>query len=142
MELLVEHAYAAFSEEARRRAIDYRRELNAAPVLTTDGDRVLQIITNLLANAFRWTPDGGTVALELAASNGSVSVAVEDTGPGIGPVEQERIFRPFWSRDDSGTGLGLAIAHALAVALGGRIELDSRPGQGSRFKLVLPSGPV
>jgi len=140
MELLVEHAYAAFSEEARRRAIDYRRELNAAPVLTTDGDRVLQIITNLLANAFRWTPDGGTVALELAASNGSVSVAVEDTGPGIGPVEQERIFRPFWSRDDGGTGLGLAIARELAVALGGRIELDSDVGRGSRFELVLPAG--
>jgi two-component system sensor histidine kinase BaeS len=108
-------------------------------VLTTDGDRVLQIITNLLANAFRWTPDGGTVALELDASNGSVSVAVEDTGPGIGRVEQDRIFRPFWSRDDGGTGLGLAIARELAVALGGRIDLDSDVGRGSRFELVLPA---
>jgi signal transduction histidine kinase len=103
---------------------------------------VLQIISNLLSNAFRWTPDGGRVELELGASNGRVSVAVDDSGPGVAIEEQERIFRPFWSRDDSGTGLGLAIAHELAVALGGRIELDSRPGQGSRFKLVLPAGPV
>ncbi len=139
MERLVDRAFGTFSEEARRRGIDYRRELEAAPVLTTDGDRVLQIITNLLANAFRWTPDGGRVALELRAENGSVSVAVEDTGPGIARSEQERIFRPFWSRDDGGTGLGLAIARELSLALGGRIELQSEQGFGSRFELVLPA---
>jgi signal transduction histidine kinase len=54
--------------------------------------------------------------------------------------ERERIFRPFWSRDGGGTGLGLAIARELAVALGGRIELESKPGRGSRFRLVLPAG--
>jgi signal transduction histidine kinase len=100
---------------------------------------VLQIISNLLTNAFRWTPNGGRVQLELAASNGRIAVAVDDTGPGVAPEEQGRIFRPFWSRDDSGTGLGLTIAHELAVALGGTIELDSKPGRGSRFELVLPS---
>jgi signal transduction histidine kinase len=139
MEQLVDFAYTAFSEEARRRGIDYRCDLRASPVLTTDGDRVLQIISNLLANAFRWTPDGGRIGIELAAENGTVSVAVEDTGPGIDRVEQERIFRPFWSRDDTGTGLGLAIAHELSVALGGRIELASEVGFGSRFELVLPA---
>ena len=139
MGALVDRAYTAFAEEARRRGIDYRVDVQEAPVIETDGDRVLQIISNLLANAFRWTPDGGRVALELGADNGAVSVAVEDTGPGIGPVEQERIFRPFWSRDDAGTGLGLAIARELTIALGGRIELDSRLGAGSRFELVLPA---
>jgi signal transduction histidine kinase len=139
MERLVDHAYASFAEEARRRGIDYRADLRAAPTIVTDGDRVLQIITNLLANAFRWTPDGGRVGVELTASNGQVAVAVEDTGPGIGKLEQERIFRPFWSRDDAGTGLGLAIARELAVALGGRIELASEIGFGSRFELVLPA---
>jgi signal transduction histidine kinase len=142
MERLCDQAYSAFGEEARRRRIDYGKHFEARPTIVSDGDRVLQIISNLLSNAFRWTPDGGRVELELTASNGRVSVAVDDNGPGVAVEEQERIFRPFWSRDDSGTGLGLAIAHELAVALGGRIELDSRPGQGSRFKLVLPSGPV
>src|SRR3989440_650182 len=83
--------------------------------------------------------EGARLELELTASNGRVSVAVDDTGPGVAIEEQERIFRPFWSRDDSGTGLGLAIAHELAAALGGSIQLDSRPGQGSRFELILPS---
>jgi signal transduction histidine kinase len=141
MARLCDQAYAAFGEEARRREIDYEKRFDASPTIVTDGDRVLQIISNLLSNAFRWTPDGGKVELELAASNGRVSVAVDDNGPGVPPAERDRIFRPFWSRDDSGTGLGLAIAHELAVALGGRIELRSEPGGGSRFELVLPAGP-
>src|SRR6266480_295492 len=141
MTRLCEQAYAAFGEEARRRDIDYEKRFDASPTIVTDGDRVLQIISNLLSNAFRWTPNGGKVELELGASNGRVSVAVDDNGPGVPAAEQERIFRPFWTRDDSGTGLGLAIAHELAAALGGRIELQSEPGEGSRFELVLPSGP-
>jgi two-component system, OmpR family, sensor kinase len=139
MERLCEQAYAAFGEEARRRGIDYEKRFDAKPTIVSDGDRVLQIISNLLSNAFRWTPNGGKVELELAASNGRVSVAVDDTGPGITSAERDRIFRPFWSRDDSGTGLGLAIAHELAAALGGSIELESQPGSGSRFELVLPA---
>jgi signal transduction histidine kinase len=138
MEQLSERAYAAFGEEARRRGIDYRLDVRAQPVIVTDGDRVLQIIVNLLSNAFRWTPEGGTIELGLSSQNGSVEVAVVDTGPGITPEEQERIFRPFWSRDGGGTGLGLAIARELALALGGEISLDTEPGRGSRFVLVLP----
>jgi signal transduction histidine kinase len=140
MERLVERAFAAFGEEARRREIDYRLEIDARPVVVTDGDRVLQIISNLLANAFKWTPEGGRIELTLARAGGAVQVEVSDTGPGIAPEEQERIFRAFWSRDGGGTGLGLAIARELAVALGGRIELDSEPGRGSRFRLVLRGG--
>jgi signal transduction histidine kinase len=139
MQQLCERAYTAFGDVARRRSIDYRSDIEARPVILTDGDRVLQIISNLLANAFRWTPEGGRIELELSASNGAVSVAVADSGPGIGADERERIFRPFWSRDGGGTGLGLAIARELALALGGEIELSSEPGRGSRFVLVLPT---
>src|SRR5438105_1957931 len=138
MKRLCDQAYAAFGEEARRRGIDYQRVFEASPTIVSDGDRVLQIISNLLSNAFRWTPDGGKVELELAAENGAVSVAVDDTGPGIPARERERIFRPFWSQDHGGTGLGLAIARELALALGGKIDLESEPGKGSRFELVLP----
>jgi signal transduction histidine kinase len=77
--------------------------------------------------------------VRLSSENGSVSVVVADTGPGISKEERERIFRPFWSRDGGGTGLGLAIARELAVALGGSIELQSAPGSGSRFELLLPT---
>ena len=68
-----------------------------------------------------------------------VSFVVADSGPGISLEEQARIFRPFFSRDGSGTGLGLAIARELATALGGRIELQTEPGLGSRFTLLLPA---
>jgi signal transduction histidine kinase len=138
MRSLCERAYATFAEEARTRGVEYDLELGGGAVLLTDGDRVLQIVTNLIANALHWTPAGGRVDLALDARNGEVMVAVEDTGPGIAPQEAEWIFRPFWSGDGGGTGLGLAIARELALALGGRLELDSEPGRGSRFVLVLP----
>jgi signal transduction histidine kinase len=138
---VLDHAFGAFTEEARRRQIDYSVASNGdAPVIVSDGDRVLQIISNLLSNAFRWTPDGGRVELQLEASNGAVNVDVVDSGPGIPLEQRERIFRPFISHDVDGTGLGLPIARELANALGGRIELDSKPGRGSRFRLVLPGG--
>ena len=136
---LIDRAYAAFDQEAKRREITYEQIVRAEPVITSDGDRVLQIISNLLSNAFHWTPDGGRIAVELGAENGSVSIAVQDNGPGIAAHEQERIFRAFWSLDGRGTGLGLAIARELATALGGRIDLESAPGRGSRFEFVLPS---
>lgn len=137
---LVEQAYQTFGEEARRREIDYRLvEAEAPPTIVTDGDRVLQVITNLLANAFRWTPDGGTIELSAGAVNATVRVDVTDSGPGIGSEERERVFAPFISRDNHGTGLGLPIARELAVALGGRLELESEVGRGSRFRLVLPA---
>jgi two-component system sensor histidine kinase BaeS len=140
MSRLVEHAYGAFGDEARRREIDYRLlEDGDPPTIITDGDRVLQVITNLLTNAFRWTPDGGLIELEMHAVNGVVRVDVVDTGPGIGPDAQEQIFRPFVSSDTQGTGLGLPIARELAGALGGRIEVESAVGKGSRFRLVLPT---
>jgi signal transduction histidine kinase len=141
MERLLETAYVVFGEEAKRRGIRYERHVGPSPIIVSDGDRVLQIISNLLANAFRWTPDGGRVDLELHASNGKLAVSVEDSGPGIDPHERDRIFRPFWTHDGRGTGLGLAIARELALALGGRIELESEVGKGSRFQLVLPTEP-
>jgi signal transduction histidine kinase len=138
MRALCERAYATFAEEAKARGVDYELALGEGAVLITDGDRVLQIVTNLLANALHWTPERGRVDLGLATDNGEVKVAVTDTGPGIEPEAKERIFRAFWSGDDGGTGLGLTIARELANALGGRLELHSEPGRGSRFVLVLP----
>jgi two-component system sensor histidine kinase BaeS len=107
-------------------------------VIVTDGDRVFQIVSNLVSNAFRWTPDGGRVSLALAQDNGTISVSVADTGPGIRPAEQERIFRPFWSRDGGGTGLGLAIARDLTAAHGGTITVSSTVGKGAAFTVMIP----
>jgi len=139
MGALLDQAFETYRDEARRRSIDYRREVRSRPVITSDGDRVLQVVGNLLSNAFKATPDGGRISLELAQENGSVRVAVEDSGPGIAAAARERLFRPFVSESGSGTGLGLAIAKELSAALGGQIVLESEVGSGSRFELVLPA---
>jgi signal transduction histidine kinase len=136
---VLDHAYGAFTEEARRRDIRYQLDAKGEPpVIVSDGDRVLQVISNLLSNAFRWTPDGGSIDLGVVSANGIVRVDVVDSGPGIPLGEGDRIFDPFISHDVNGTGLGLPIARELALALGGRIEVHSEPGRGSRFRLVLP----
>jgi two-component system OmpR family sensor kinase len=136
---LLDQAFQTFTEEARRRGIEYECALDVNPVISTDGDRLLQIVSNLLDNAFAWTPDGGRIALGLAAHNGTVAVSVSDSGPGISPAERKRIFRPFWSRAGDGTGLGLPIARQLALAMGGELVLESEIGRGSRFELRLPA---
>jgi len=141
LERLVGQAYETFSEQARARRIDFALAATASPVIVSDGDRVLQIVDNLLSNAFRATPDGGRIVLGLSERDGSIIVvSVEDNGPGIGDDLRERLFRPFVSGASGGTGLGLTIARELAIALGGRIELETAPGAGARFELLLPAG--
>jgi signal transduction histidine kinase len=142
MGALLDQAYETFRDEARRRSIDFERDVRDRPVLVSDGDRVLQIVANLLSNAFRATPDGGRISLGLELRDGAVRVAIDDSGPGIPPERRERLFRPFVSESGSGTGLGLAIAKELANALGGRIDLESEVGVGTRFELVLPAAAV
>jgi signal transduction histidine kinase len=139
LQRLVEQGFQSFAEEARRRQIRYDLDVGADPVVRTDGDRVLQIVSNLLSNAFSWTPDGGSISLALSQANGAVFVAVTDSGPGIPPGDRERVFRPFVSDNGSGTGLGLAISRELAQALGGELTLNSVLGRGSRFELRLPA---
>jgi signal transduction histidine kinase len=139
MAQLVDQAYDRYRDEAERRGIDYRQDVRDRPVIVSDGDRVLQVVGNLLSNAFHATPDGGRVSLGLARRNGTVHVAIEDSGPGIPAEARERLFRPFVSELSGGTGLGLAIAKEISTALGGRIELASEVGKGSRFELVLPA---
>ena len=143
LQRVLDQAYGAFAEEARRREIDYSLSgADAAPVIVSDGDRVLQVITNLLSNAFRWTPNGGRIQLRLARTNGLVSVDVVDSGPGVPLSQRTRIFEAFVSDDVNGTGLGLPIAKELAQALGGGIELGANADSGSRFRLVLPVAPA
>jgi signal transduction histidine kinase len=136
---LLEQAAAAFREKARATDIAFETPVEGAPTVITDGDRVLQIVTNLLDNAFRWTPRGGRVELGCVTTNGIAAIKVTDTGRGIAAAEREAVFHPFYSRrGEGGTGLGLSISRELAQALGGRLSVESTPGEGSTFTLTLP----
>ena len=115
---------------------------DSIPVVDIDPDRLAQVIGNLLSNAIKYTTEG-TVAVEAAVEEDSVAIVVRDTGIGISHDEQTRIFEPFYrSRRDTrfpqGMGLGLSIARDLVVAHGGRLEVESTPGRGSRFTIWLP----
>jgi signal transduction histidine kinase len=113
------------------------------PAVDVDPDRLAQVVGNLLSNAIKYTPPRGTVSLDAGVEGEEVWIGISDTGPGITPEEQERIFAPFYRsqpgrRFPQGMGLGLNIAYALVAAHGGRLELDSTPGLGSRFTVWLP----
>lgn len=108
-----------------------------------DFRRVLQIVTNLVTNAVRYSPEGGVVAMAIDTGHNEARLSVIDQGPGIAATDQERIFEKFERLDVSepgGTGLGLYIARRLARAMGGELTVDSVPGNGARFTLSLPSG--
>ncbi|GAB4419515.1 MAG: hypothetical protein Kow00106_15740 [Anaerolineae bacterium] len=115
------------------------------PRVLGDGDRLAQVFTNLLDNAIKHTPAGGSVTLSAAATRDGVTVTVRDTGEGIPPEDLSRIFERFYQVDksrrrdaESGLGLGLAIARQIVEAHGGTIKASSTVGQGSTFTVWLP----
>ena len=109
-----------------------------------DVDRIVQAVGNLVGNAIKFTPRGGTVTLSVTRDDDGVRFRVEDTGVGIAPENIPHLFDRFWQAHESGrggAGLGLVIAHGIADGHGGRIEVESQPGRGSAFTLVLPEQP-
>ncbi|WP_323003178.1 sensor histidine kinase [Denitromonas sp.] len=124
---------------ARQREIVFTHACECGTTrLMADRKALAGALTNLLENALQFTPAGGTVSLLATCDAEQVSFVVEDTGPGISPDQQQRLFEPFFTTRAEGTGLGLAIARGVARAHGGEIDLASRLGEGSRFRLVVP----
>jgi signal transduction histidine kinase len=106
-----------------------------------DGEAIRSSILNLVLNSFEAMPDGGRVSLALRAGENELVVEVRDTGPGIPEEDLERVFEFAFSTREGGHGLGLAMVHQCIVEEhGGRIDLESRPGDGTRVNLVLPVG--
>jgi signal transduction histidine kinase/DNA-binding NarL/FixJ family response regulator len=114
---------------------------DSLPTIMADEERILQVLTNLISNALKVTPTGGVVTLGASASSGAVVFTVTDVGPGIAPEHLHHIFDWFWrathERAERGTGLGLAIAKGIVEAHGGRIAVESTPGDGSTFSFTV-----
>jgi CheY-like chemotaxis protein/signal transduction histidine kinase/CHASE3 domain sensor protein len=136
-----------FAEVASNKKIKFTSSVkNVSPVVFTDKVRVEQVIKNLLSNAFKFTPDSGSIAINVDAGRSAqtVSFSIKDSGIGIDSNKQKIIFEAFQQADGStsrkygGTGLGLSISRELASLLGGEITLISKPGEGSEFTLTIP----
>jgi signal transduction histidine kinase len=143
LDQLLHNIAARFAIQAQQANVTIQENLARAPMCTGDADRLSQVFTNLVDNAIKFTPSGGVVSLSLDTKNGSAQVRVSDTGPGIAPEDQKRIFERFYQADRSrrsggGSGLGLAIARQIVLAHGGQIWVDSTLGKGSTFTVTLP----
>ena len=111
------------------------------PAVRADPARVLQVLSNLIGNAIKFTPAGGSITLSAARTVGPVQCSVTDTGPGIPAGQIPRLFGKFWQArrgDGRGVGLGLAIARGIVEAHGGTIDVRSEVGRGSVFSFALP----
>ncbi len=108
-----------------------------APIVA-DRDHLKQVLLNLILNGLQAMPEGGTLRLEAAATRDTLTLTVADTGPGIPPEALPRLFDPYFTTKAKGLGLGLAIARRIVEEHGGRIEVESRPTRGSRFRVALP----
>ncbi|MFH1573709.1 MAG: HAMP domain-containing sensor histidine kinase, partial [Acidobacteriota bacterium] len=141
----LEKAVEVARERARGKGIGFEGRL-PGPDVTVHGQPgdIERIVTNLLDNAIKYTPPGGQVRFSVSADDSTVRVEVADTGIGIDPSEQPRVFEGFYrtaaakASSEVGTGLGLSIVQRLLDRWNGKLELESSPGQGSRFVITFP----
>ncbi|HEX6040494.1 ATP-binding protein [Longimicrobium sp.] len=141
---LVRETAALVQPLAQQKGLRFALALPAGPVrMRTDAGKLRQILLNLLSNAIKFT-ESGEVALSAEADGARVRLSVRDTGIGLTPEQRARIFEPFWQADHSstrqagGTGLGLSVTWQLVELLGGEVSVESAPGAGTTFTVVLP----
>jgi signal transduction histidine kinase len=142
---LLRQCAASHQHTAERQQVTLRVEVapDLAPVLVDEG-RMAQVLDNLVSNALRYTPAGGSIRLAALPGQGGLLLTVQDSGAGIAPADLPHIFERFYRADksrseqDGASGLGLAIARAIVQAHGGKISAESQPGQGTLFKIWLP----
>lgn len=141
--LVVGRVLSLFELPASQRNLNLRAEgLDHLPAANGDAGRLLQVLANLVGNSIKFTPAGGTITVSAEANNGDIVFSVRDTGAGIRAEELPRVFERRWrsveKSTEPGSGLGLAIARGIVLAHGGRIWVDSAPGEGSRFQFAIP----
>jgi len=145
VESILGEAARKVEPDARAKGVQVEVEKNGGCVAETDVARVRQIVQHLMSNAVKFT-EQGSVTARASREPGAFVVSVADTGIGIRPEHLEKIWEPFWQAEDplvrraGGTGLGLSVARRLAQLLGGDIEAESVPGEGSTFTVRLPAG--
>ncbi len=132
----------SFESMAERKQIHYHVHYPDTTIISYfDRDKIEKILTNLLFNAFKFTPEKGTVSVNIEVDDKRLRFSIEDSGPGIGKKELDKVFDRFYQVegiDDKGSGIGLALVKELTQLYRGQISVSSEPGKGSRFKISLP----
>jgi signal transduction histidine kinase len=138
--VLINEAVASFSAAAAERRVSLDVHVAAdLPLIDVDPLRIREVLTNLISNAMRHTPEGGRVSVTASANAKSIVLSVADTGSGIAAADLPKIFDRFYKgRASGGSGLGLTIARNLVVAHGGEIHADSIEGKGTTMSVRLP----
>ena len=126
-----------------RNEIKVEKELHALPEVTADSDQLQQVFINLIMNAVQAMPEGGNITFLTFVENSQVKICVKDTGCGIPPENMGKIFTPFFStkKDVKGVGLGLPVSYGIMQRHHGKIEIESKVGEGSSFTVCLPTRP-
>jgi signal transduction histidine kinase len=142
---LVDGLLAMYRPQAEKKNIELRAAVEPLmPAAQQDAGKLRQILTNLVTNAIKFTPEGGRVVVRAEANGGDLILTVTDTGVGIAPEDQEVVFEKFrqaaspMTREHEGTGLGLSIVRELSKLLGGDVTLRSEVGRGSTFTVHVP----
>jgi signal transduction histidine kinase len=140
----VEQVFAMLSAQAQQQGVALELAPGAPLEAETDRTRLRQVLLNLLSNAIKYNRRGGQVTVSVQPGPGGLCLAVRDNGVGMAPEHLARLFEPFQRGAQAasgieGSGIGLALTRALVRRLGGRLEVESRLGQGSCFSVVLPA---
>ena len=139
---LLEHCRDIFTVRAEEKGLTLKTEIEPQIVVVGDIDRLEQVFSNLLDNAIKHSPAGGEVGIIGRQSTGDfIEIAVVDSGQGIPPEQLPHVFERFYQAGEvrTGVGLGLAIAKEIVLAHGGKIEVNSAPGEGAEFTVTLPT---
>jgi len=141
---MLAHAVEHYGSTARRKGVRLALETEPLPPLVADETQLQRVVTNLLGNAIKYTATGGRVTVSTAREDGRVAVAFRDTGRGIPADEIPHLFEKYRrvreTKRTEGTGLGLFIAKTIVEAHGGDVRVESTPGAGSTFTVLLPTG--
>ena len=138
---LLEETYEMFKPQAATSEITLQFHVDDVPPVYADEHRIMQVLSNLIGNAMKFTPRGGMITFKAESRDSSVMITVADNGPGIPNENLGDIFNPYWQAKRTarlGAGLGLPIAKGIVESHGGRIWVQSEPGKGTKFSFTLP----
>jgi two-component system sensor histidine kinase HydH len=136
---IIEGARRLCADQARRQGIEIDSDQVSGACILVDPEQIRQVLLNILINAIQVQPSGGKIEIRVSRASEEVVISIRDSGPGIARENLNRIFEPFFTTRREGTGLGLAISYQLVTNNGGRIRVESPPGEGACFRISFPA---